>query len=200
MTTAGSAPVGSTGTTTCFTVSGRWLSPFKSTQVGDSQTLAASCLTSSLWSVAEKKQTWSRLSRAPGAAPWGSLRKMFRHVSVSSVSMKRSASSSTKKRQLLSQSTTPRLTKSQIFSGVPVTMSTSPLRSAVSAAFVLTPPMSSAQFRDGPVTCFAYASKHWCVCSARSRAGSSTMADTPRPPFFDFFDVSKAPAVALGAA
>mmetsp|Transcript_17651 Transcript_17651/g.52512 ORF Transcript_17651/g.52512 Transcript_17651/m.52512 type:complete len:317 (-) Transcript_17651:671-1621(-) len=148
------ASSGSTGTTRCLTVSGRWDAPLRSTHVGASHTRAARPLTPSACSVAEKKATCSRRSRAPGAAPLGSLSKIFRTVSTSSVSTKRSASSSTKKRAA-DTSMMPRLTRSHIFRGVPVTTSTSPARHAFSAWRVSTPPMTRRHSRAGSATYFA---------------------------------------------
>mmetsp|Transcript_2351 Transcript_2351/g.6939 ORF Transcript_2351/g.6939 Transcript_2351/m.6939 type:complete len:301 (-) Transcript_2351:156-1058(-) len=146
------ASVGSTGTTRCLTLSGRCDAPLRSTQVGSSQTRRARSRTASEWSVAEKKATWSRRSRAAAAAPRGNLSKIWRHVLTSSVSMKRSASSRTKKRHDASQSSVPRRTRSQTLRGVPVTTSTSPALSARSASRVSTPPMRSAHRTGGSAT------------------------------------------------
>ena len=117
-------------------------------QVGLSQTFLERSLMASEWRVAEKKATCRRRSRAVALAPLGSFSKILRQVATSSVSMNRSASSSVKKRHA-STSMMPRFTRSQTFSGVPVTISTSPFLRACSASFVLMPPISNAHLMCG---------------------------------------------------
>mmetsp|Transcript_19675 Transcript_19675/g.69648 ORF Transcript_19675/g.69648 Transcript_19675/m.69648 type:complete len:257 (-) Transcript_19675:52-822(-) len=167
---------GSTSTTTWSTVSGTVSLPFRSTHVACWHMLSPSFLISSLCSVAEKKATCRR-SMPVTPTPFGSLPKMFITMSRLSRPTSWSASSSTNSRTF-DTSSLPLLMKSQVRCSVPTTMST-PSRTSRSCFFESTPPIMSVCFTSGATTYRLRRSISVKTCSARSLAGSSTMASGP---------------------
>mmetsp|Transcript_8432 Transcript_8432/g.24169 ORF Transcript_8432/g.24169 Transcript_8432/m.24169 type:complete len:203 (-) Transcript_8432:763-1371(-) len=122
-------------------------------------------------------------------------------VSWFPVSSSLSASSKTKKRTV-SNGSFPVSTRSMIFPGVPVTMST-PSARALMTGFGSTPPTTSSARRPGEGRCFLNCCMKLCVCSARSLVGSRISASGLLP-FIAAARVLppkwKLPTVCVGAA